>query len=223
MGRAGGVLYQGAMYLWRVVLPDRPGTPGAVAPALGHAQADINAVEIVEKGTGYVIDDFMLTLPADARPDQLVTACAALPDVEVLWVSFYPENWGLHADLDVLDAMAESPERAEVLLTDKAPSTFHCSWALLVDRERGMVLHRSALAPIGTQVPVGVFGDLATAHVAELPAGWHDGWGEAAVAVAPCRSAHSIVIGRPGPEFRKAELARLRHLALMASEHEHAV
>ena len=65
------------MYLLRVVLPDRPGTLGAVATALGHAQADINAVEIVEKGTGYVIDDFMLTLPADARPDQLVTACAA--------------------------------------------------------------------------------------------------------------------------------------------------
>ncbi len=112
----------------------------------------------------------------------------ALPDVEVLWVSFYPENWGLHADLDVLDAMAEQPERAEVLLTDAAPATFHCSWALLVDRDRGMVLHRSALAPIGTQVPPGVFGDLGTAHVADLPADWHDGWGEAAIAVAPCRS-----------------------------------
>ena len=45
------------MYLLRVVLPDRPGTLGAVATALGHAQADINAVEIVEKGTGYVIDE----------------------------------------------------------------------------------------------------------------------------------------------------------------------
>lgn len=223
MGQNGAVRYQGGMYLLRVLLPDRPGSLGAVATALGHARADINAVEIVEKGAGFVIDDFMLTLPADVRPDQLITACAGLPDVEVLWVSFYPENWGLHADLDVLDAMAEHPERAEVLLVDAAPSTFHCSWALLVDREHGMVLHRSALAPIGTQVPVGRFGDLAVAHVAELGAGWHDGWGEAAIAVAPCRTTHSIVIGRPGPEFRKAELARLRHLALMASEHEHAV
>lgn len=211
------------MYLLRVILPDRPGALGAVATALGHAQADISAVEIVEKGAGHVIDDFMLTLPADVRPDELVTACTALPEVEVLWVSFYPENWGLHADLDVLDAMAERPDRAEVLLTDAAPSTFHCAWALLVDRERGMVLHRSALAPIGTQVPAGVFGDLGVAHVAELPAGWHDGWGEAAIAVAPCGDAHSIVVGRPGPEFRRAEVARLRHLALMASEHVHAV
>ena len=82
------------------------------------------------------------------------------------------------------------------------------------------MLHRSALAPIGTQEPVGRFGDLAVAHVAELGAGWDDGWGEDAIAVAPCRTTHSIVIGRPGPEFRPAELARLRHLALMAGEHE---
>jgi len=215
--------YQGGMYLLRVALPDRPGSLGSVATALGHAQADINAVEIVEKGDGFVIDDFMLSIPADVRPDQLVTACSALPGVEVLWVSFYPENWGLHADLDVLDAMTEQPHLAEVLLVDAAPSTFHCSWALLVDRDHGMVLHRSALAPIGTQVPLGVFGDLAVPHVAELPAGWHDGWGEAAIAVAPCRTSRSIVIGRPGPEFRKAEAHRLRHLALMAGEHEPAV
>lgn len=210
------------MYLLRVALPDRPGSLGAVASALGAAHADINAVEIVEKGAGRAVDDFMLTIPGDVRPDALVTACARVPDVEVLWVSFYPEHWGLHADLDVLDAMAEQPERAEVLLTDAAPATFHCSWALLVDRDHGTVLHRSALAPIGTQVPPGVFGDLGTAHVADLPADWHDGWGEAAIAVAPCRTGHSIVVGRPGPEFRKAELARLRHLALMASEHEPA-
>lgn len=210
------------MYLLRVVLPDRPGSLGAVATALGQAQADITAVEIVERGAGFVIDDFMLSIPADVRPDQLVTACAAVPDVEVLWVSSYPENWGLHADLDVLDAMAEHPHRAEHLLTDAAPSTFHCAWALLIDRERGMVLHRSALAPIGTRLPLTLFGDLAVAHVAELDSGWHDGWGEAAIAVAPCAGSRSIVIGRPGPEFRRAELARLRHLALMASEQVHA-
>ena len=62
------------MYLLRVVLPDRPGSLGSVASALGAAQADINAVEIVEKGDGFVIDDFMLSLPAGHRPDTLVTA-----------------------------------------------------------------------------------------------------------------------------------------------------
>ena len=62
------------MYLLRVALPDRPGSLGAVASALGDAHADISAVEIVEKGGGRVIDDFMLTLPGDIQPDALVTA-----------------------------------------------------------------------------------------------------------------------------------------------------
>ncbi len=208
------------MYLLRVALPDRPGALGAVASALGDAHADISAVEIVEKGGGRVIDDFMLTLPGDIQPDALVTACSRVPDVEVLWVSFYPENWSLHSDLDVLDAMAEAPGDAEALLADAAPSTFHCSWALVVHRHHGMVLHRTPLAPIGTTLPHDLLGDLSVAHVAELPAGWLDGWGEQSVAVAPCPGDHSIVLGRPGPEFRPAELARLRHLALMAGEHE---
>lgn len=208
------------MYLLRVALPDRPGSLGAVASALGRAQADISAVEIVEKGGDRVIDDFMLSLPEDVRPDALVAACAHVPGVEVLWVSFYPENWSLHSDLDVLDAMAETPGQAETLLVDAAPSTFHCSWAMLLHRDHGTVLHRTPLAPISPSFPQHPFGEMSVAHVADLPAQWLEGWGEQSIAVAPCLGEHTIVVGRPGPEFRAAELARLRHLALMAGEHE---
>ena len=68
-------------FLMRVALPDRPGSLGAVASALGTVKADIVAVEIVEKYEGYAIDDFMLSLPSHGRPDALITACAGLPDV----------------------------------------------------------------------------------------------------------------------------------------------
>ncbi|MFZ2748748.1 MAG: ACT domain-containing protein, partial [Propioniciclava sp.] len=61
----------------RVILPDRPGSLGTVASALGDAQADIASVEIIEKGGGLVIDDFMVGLPDGGRPDTLVSACAA--------------------------------------------------------------------------------------------------------------------------------------------------
>ncbi|MDO5535151.1 MAG: ACT domain-containing protein [Propionibacteriaceae bacterium] len=209
------------MYLLRVALPDRPGALGAVASALGAVGADINAVEIVERGDQVVIDDFMLAIPADVQPDVLVSGCAQVPGVEVLWVSFYPENWGLAADLDVVDAMAQHPEQAEALLTDAAPTTFHGAWALLLDRASGDVVHRSAMAPLGPQHAVNLFGDLSVAHVGEVGAEWSDGWGAHAVAVAPFRSGHTIVVGRPGPEFRASELARLRHMALMAGETDH--
>lgn len=208
------------MYLLRVILPDRPGMLGAVASALGDAQADINAVEIVEKGHGFVIDDFMLSLPSDSRPDTLVSACATIANVEVMWVSVYPDNWGLSGDIDVLEQMVTVPEHAEEVLADLAPATFHCSWALIVDRTDGQVVHRSALAPV-ENVNLALVGDLNGAHVCDLDAGWHDGWGEHAIAAAPFRDDHTIIIGRPGPPFRTSELARLKHLALLAGEHEH--
>ena len=207
------------MYLLRVALPDRPGSLGAVASALGSVKADISAVEIVEKGAGRVVDDFMLSLPADVRPDALVTACTLLPGVEVLWVSFYPEHWSLNSDLDMLETMAEDPRRAAQVLTDGAPATFHCAWGVVVDRHSGAVRHRSALAPQHGVIEPGVFGDLGTPHVAELEAGWLDGWGAHSIAATPCGAGHAVVIGRPGPEFRPSELARLRHLCVIAGEH----
>jgi len=44
------------VYLMRVSLPDRPGSLGLVASAVGSVGGDINAVEIVEKGDGVVVD-----------------------------------------------------------------------------------------------------------------------------------------------------------------------
>ena len=37
------------VFLLRITLPDRPGSLGSVATAMGGVGADINAVEIVEK------------------------------------------------------------------------------------------------------------------------------------------------------------------------------
>ncbi|NUT99783.1 MAG: ACT domain-containing protein, partial [Saccharothrix sp.] len=39
-------------FLLRVQLPDRPGTLGAVASALGEIGADILSVDVVERGSG---------------------------------------------------------------------------------------------------------------------------------------------------------------------------
>ena len=161
----------------------------------------------------------MLTLPSDARPDALLTACAELEDVEVMWVSFYPENWGLTSDMDILEEMTAAPAQSETLLADASPTAFHCTWAQIVDHATGGVVHGTSLAPVFATVPPS-FGDLTAPHVLELASGWCDGWGEQAVAVAPFRDRHSIVIGRPGPEFRRSELTRLRHLALLAADHD---
>lgn len=219
LGGGAGVGYQGGMYLLRAILPDRPGSLGAVATALGAAQADIASVEIVEKAAGLVIDDFVVDLPEGVAPDVLVSACATLEDVEVMWVSFYPQNRTITADVDVLEAMLAQPDAASDVLADAAPAAFHCTWAAIVDAPSGGVVHRTAMAP-ADGLPAPLLGDLSTAHTVELPAGFCDGWGEQIAAVVPCPPGRALVLGRPGPEFRASELARLRHLAMLAADRE---
>lgn len=200
----------------RVQLPDRPGSLGVVTSALGQVHADISAVEIIERGEDYAIDDFMLSLPTGTPVDVLITVCAALPGVDVMWVSTYPAHWGITADTDVVDAMAADPERAEAILVESAPTVFHCTWALIVDRH-GTVTAVTELGPQDLPGQTGRFGDSSSPHVMTLGTDWTPGWGEHAVAVAPFRGGQrSIVIARPGPEFQRSELVRLRHLALLS-------
>ncbi len=206
-----------AVFLLRLALPDRPGSLGAVATAMGTVGADINAVEIVEKYEGYAVDDFMLELPGGIQPDSLVTVCTTIPGVEVLWLSYYPERWGLQADVDVLNHMTEHPERAEEILTLESTDVFRVNWAALIDRDTRAVLARSDLAPDLDEDGVLALGPLDELRSAELGDGWLPGWGDTLIAVSPFRSSASIVLARRGgPEFLKSELARLRHLTALA-------
>jgi len=50
-------------FLLRVILPDKPGSLGAVATALGNAGADILGVDVVERADGHAIDDLAVELP----------------------------------------------------------------------------------------------------------------------------------------------------------------
>ena len=70
-------------FLLRVVLPDKPGSLGAVATALGNAGADILGVDVVERADGHAIDDLAVELPPGRPPDVLITAAESVPGVEV--------------------------------------------------------------------------------------------------------------------------------------------
>ena len=98
-----------AVFLMRVTLPDRPGSLGAVATAMGGVGGDINAVEIVEKGSGVVVDDFIVDLPPNQLPETIVTACQTLEGVRVEWIARYPEGGGLQSDLEALERMTADP------------------------------------------------------------------------------------------------------------------
>lgn len=205
------------MLLLRVQLPDRPGSLGAVASAMGTVGADILAVEIVDRGPGYAVDDFILTTPGTTLADTLVSACAGIEGVRVLWVSRYHNDWGVESDIATLNRMVEDPKRAGEILTQEAPVVFHSSWAMLVDVDNRRVLSRSRIAPEIDGADLALLGRMDNVYATELEPEWLPGWGETLIAVAPLGNGRSIVIGRQGgPEYLPAELARLRHLATLA-------
>ncbi len=200
----------------RVALPDRPGSLGAVATALGTVGADINAVEIVEKNGEVVIDDFIVDLPNGQLPETMVSACEVLDGVRVEWISRYPEGGGLQSDLEALERMTADPPQAAETLASMCPVVFRSHWATLLDvaGERPRQLFATTLAPdFGDHAPEGLAPFDQTRRV-DLPAGWLEGWGESTVVITPLADDRAIIIGRHGgPPFLDSEIARLNHLA----------
>jgi hypothetical protein len=206
------------VFLLRISLPDRPGSLGQVATAMGSVGADILAIEIVEKRESAAVDDFLVELPSGGQPDALVSACNALPGVEVLWVGYHSASYGLLGDVELLNRMAEEPDGSAGILTMGAPTVFRSDWALLIHRPSQKVLAWTEAAPELGHDDVAALGQLTQPATEDLPAGWLSGWGETLIAKAPCRHHASIVIGRHGgPDYSSGELARLKHLAALAN------
>jgi hypothetical protein len=208
----------GRVFLMRVRLPDRPGSLGAVATALGGVGGDINAVEIVEKGDGFVVDDFIVDLPPGKMPETIVTACHNLAGVRVEWISRYPEGGGLQSDLEALERMTADPAHAAEVLVSLCPVVFRSQWAILVQVEGDEVAatFTTTLAPDLDDDTIKRFAPYDTTHRVDLEPGWIPGWADSTVIVTPLTRDRVIAIGRlGGPRFLDSEIARLHHLAAL--------
>lgn len=205
------------VFMMRISLPDRPGSLGSVASAVGAAGADIRAIEIVDRRDGVVVDDFMVHINHGTFPDTIVSACHAIPGVRVEWISRYPEGDGLVPDLVTLERMTSDPPAAGRILTEAAPAVFHTSWAVLISvaPEPGL-LAATDLAPDFTPDQLAPLAPFDTLRCLDLADDWLPGWGETTLALAPIRGDRAILIARQGgPDFLGSELARLRHLAAL--------
>ena len=206
------------MYLMRVALPDRPGSLGAVASAMGSVGGDINAVEIVEKGGGVVVDDFIVDLPPGRLPETIITACHRLEGVRVEWISRYPEGGGLQSDLEALERMTADPASAAETLVSLSPVVFRSHWSVLLEVTGDQVtsLASTTLAPDFDTSNAGPLAPFDTTHRIELDSGWQPGWADSTVVVVPLTRDRVIAIGRlGGPAFLDSEIARLHHLAAL--------
>ncbi|HET6295481.1 MAG TPA: amino acid-binding protein [Kribbella sp.] len=207
------------MFLLRLILPDRPGSLGTVATALGEVSADIHAIEIVEhrRENGTAVDDVVVDLPPGVLPDRLVSACNGVEGVEVIWFSRYGAGGGLHMDLEAVEQMTSAPAEAIDILVEQAPSVLHADWAALLDgtgSEIKVAMETSATPEFGKLVDQWLPLEKATTLVAPD----HKGLAESVLVAAPLESDRRVlVIGRRGgPEFLGSEVARLSYLANLA-------
>ena len=207
------------MFLLRLILPDRPGSLGRIAGALGEVGADIHAIEIVEhrRGDGTAVDDVVVDLPSGVLPDRLVSACNTVPDVEVIWFSRYGAGGGLHMDLEAVEQMTAAPAEAIEVLVEQAPAVLHADWAALLDGTDGtatVAQETTATPEFGPVIDKWL--PLTKAATLESPDG--EGLSESVLVAAPLETDRVVlVVGRRGgPPFLGSEVARLSYLANLA-------
>ena len=121
-------------YLLRVQLEDRPGSLGSLAVALGSVGADILSLDVIERGSGYAVDDLVIDLPAGAMPDMLITAAEALTGVRVEAIRPHTGLLEAHRELELIDRVAAAGDHHEKLqvLVDEAPRVLRVGWCTVV-------------------------------------------------------------------------------------------
>ena len=129
-------------YLLRVQLDDRPGSLGSLAVALGSVGADILSLDVVERTSGYAIDDLVVDLPPGAMPDMLITAAESLKGVRVDSIRPHTGLLEAHRELELIDHIAAADNRLAMLqvLADEAPRVLRVGWCTVADlTESGLV------------------------------------------------------------------------------------
>ncbi|MGZ4664322.1 MAG: amino acid-binding protein [Frankiaceae bacterium] len=207
-------------YLLRVVLPDKPGSLGALATALGKVGADIVSLDVIERGPAGAVDDILVELPVGGLADTLLTAAHGVPGVTVEALRPYQAGHDIHRDLELVDALAGEPALALEVLAEHAPEVFRAGWAVVVEQRTwdlsSHIVARSAGAP---QLPFRTpWMPLSEPRRLAATGDWvPPRWKEVGMELiaAPLGGANlAVLIGRRGgPRFRDSELVRLAHLA----------
>lgn len=208
-------------YLLRVQLEDRPGSLGSLAVALGSVSADILSLDVVERASGYAIDDLVVELPPGSMPDMLITAAEKIVGVRVDSIRPHTGLLEAHRELELIDHVAGAGNKAAKLqvLVDEAPRVLRVGWCTVarltasgIERVAGSGGAPETHATAAPWLPIDRAQQLdGTADW--VPQVWRDM--DTTLAAAPLGTPDTaVMLGRPGgPGFRPSEVARLGYLA----------
>ncbi|MFD9888805.1 amino acid-binding protein [Amycolatopsis sp. NPDC058986] len=206
-------------FLIRVLLPDSPGTLGAVATALGTVGADILSVDVVERGNGVAVDDLVVELPSGRLPDALITAAESVEGVAVDAVRPYAGVLDTHRELELVEDIAAQPKSGLEILAEGVPRIIRAGWAVVVEHtDAGARRLSSSSAAPETPITDLPWLPLERATVLDGEDTWvPETWKELGTELAATplgKPGKALLVARPGgPNFRAAEVARLAHFA----------
>lgn len=128
-----------ASFVIRLWLPDRPGTLGRVAAAIGRAGGDVVGIEILERGAGMAIDE--LTVLVDELPtiDAVIAELSTVDGVAVEDVHPVEPDRPEHGvlALDVVSAVVSVNDASHrlSLLCRGLGDLLEADWIAVVDTE----------------------------------------------------------------------------------------
>ena len=140
-----------ASFVIRLWLPDRPGTLGRVAAAIGRAGGDVVGIEILERGAGMAIDE--LTVLVDEPPviDAVIAELSTVDGVAVEDVHPVEPDRPEHGvlALDVVSAVVSVADgsRRLALLCRGLGELLEADWIAVVDTESRAVVIEEGSVP----------------------------------------------------------------------------
>jgi len=203
------------MFLLRVELPDRPGALGAVASRIGALRADVVAVDIVGRGEGRAIDEFVVELADQDHVSLLLSEIAEVDGVVIEELRVLPATVS-DRRFDAYDTAAallaeHRPDRILPIVAARARHELRGEWSAVLDLAERKVVVADGQPPAAAWL---------AAYVEGTPP---SGAGAAAVtAYAPAADVAwvtlaawdlTLLIGRPGWSFGPDDRRRLAALA----------
>jgi hypothetical protein len=196
--------------VFRLWLDDRPGSLAAVAGRIGANGGDVVGIDVLERGAGRVIDEFVVELADAPALDRIIEAVGDLEGVDVEVAEVVPEFPDPRLDaLELAAALVSATTGEQLLETLVAESQrrFGCTWAAVVDRGRSAQVAACGPAPHASWLAAFVTGVSSSGGEGPVDVAWATLSGTGLV----------LVLGRDQARFRERERRQINALAGIAA------